>query len=92
VDDVSVCLGVQGGSGGRSIVKGRWYKVRIKVRGAKCWCYLDEKQLIHKVDKPFTKGRVGLATWDASARFREIVVTTPEGKILWAGTPEIPRE
>jgi hypothetical protein len=48
-----------------------------------------EEQL---VDKRSTKGRVGLATRDASARFREIAVTTPEGKILWEGPPEIPRE
>jgi hypothetical protein len=74
------------------IVKRRWYKVWIKVRGAECWCYLDEKQLIHKADTRFTKGRVGLATWDASARFRNIVVTTPEGKVLWQGPPDIPRE
>jgi hypothetical protein len=74
------------------IVKGHWYKVWIKVRGAECWCYLDEKQLFHDVDKRFTKGRVGLATWDASARFRRIVISTPDCKVLWEGPPEIPRE
>jgi len=56
------------------IVKGRWYKVWIKVRGAECWCYLDGKQLFHKVDTRFTKGRVGgcrfqserVPLWEAS--------------------------
>ena len=73
------------------ILKGHWYKVWIKVRGPECWCYLDGKQLIRNVDTRFTKGRVGLATWDASASFRDIVVTTPEGKVLWEGPPALPR-
>jgi serine/threonine protein kinase len=71
-------------------VKGRWYKIGIKVRGAECWCYLDGRELFHNVDKRFTKGRVGLATWDASARYRDIVISTPEGAVLWSGLPDLP--
>jgi hypothetical protein len=70
--------------------KGRWYKVWVKVRGAECWCYLDGQMLLHDVDKRFTKGRIGLATWDANARYRDIAITTPEGKVLWSGLPQLP--
>jgi len=71
-------------------VQGHWYKVWVKVRGPECWCYLDAQMLLHDVDKRFTKGRIGLATWDANARYRDIVVTTPEGEILWSGLPQLP--
>ncbi len=73
-----------------STVKGRWYKVWVKVRGAECRCYLDGQMLLHDVDKRFTKGRIGLATWDANARYRDIVITTPEGKVVWSGLPQLP--
>ena len=86
----------RGNEGGKSkptlAAKGRWYQVWVKVRGAECWCYLDGQELLHDVDKRFTKGRVGLATWDATARFRDIVVTTPDGEVLWKGVPDLPRD
>ena len=71
---------------------GRWYDVLVKVRDVEYWCYLDGQELFHKVDKRFTKGLMGLATWDANVRFRDISVTTPEGKALWKGLPDLPSE
>jgi len=71
-----------------SIVKGHWYKVLVKVRDAESWCYLDGQELFHDIDERYTKGRIGLATWDSNARFRDIAVTTPEGKPLWIGPPD----
>jgi formylglycine-generating enzyme required for sulfatase activity/serine/threonine protein kinase len=86
----------RGNEGGRSkpalAAQGRWYKVWVKVRGAECWCYVDGRELLHDVDKRFTSGRIGLATWDATARFRDVVVTTPEGDVLWKGLPDVPGE
>jgi eukaryotic-like serine/threonine-protein kinase len=83
----------QGKEGGKakpvSLVKGRWYHVLVKVRGAESWCFLDGQELFHDIDDRFTHGRVGLATWDASARFREIAITTPEGEVLWSGLPQL---
>ena len=95
LDGNRVDLGLlhRGNEGGKSsptpTVKGRWYKVWVKVRGAECWCYLDGDELLHDVDSRFTKGRVGLATWDAIARFRDVVITSPEGKVLWSGLPQL---
>ncbi len=67
--------------------KGRWYKVWVKVRGGECWCYLDGQESLHDVDERLTRGRIGLATWNASARFRDIAITTPEGRPLWISPP-----
>jgi formylglycine-generating enzyme required for sulfatase activity len=72
-----------------STMKGRWYDVLVKVRGAESWCFLDGQELFHEIDERFTHGRVGLATWHASARFREITITTPDGDVLWSGLPQL---
>ena len=67
-----------------------WYKIWIKVRGREIQVYLDDKETFHCVNAPFTKGRVGFATWETQARFSDISVTTPDGKEIWKGLPELP--
>ena len=82
--------GEEGGQPPREvkIVKGTWYDVLIKVRGPEWWGYLDGRELFHVKDKRFSQGRIGLATWAGDARYREIRVTTPEGKPIWEGPPK----
>jgi serine/threonine protein kinase len=70
---------------------GRWYDVLIKVCDSKYWCYINGDEVFHG-DSRFTKGRIGLAAWDAKARFRDIVITSPEGEELWKGPPELVRQ
>ena len=67
----------------------RWYDVRIEVRGPEVACYVDGKRFFRERDQRFTHGRVGLATYDAKARFRNIRVTTPDGATLWEGLPNV---
>jgi WD40 repeat protein/serine/threonine protein kinase len=93
VDLGFLCEGKEGGqSMPIATVKGRWYNVLVKVRSAEFWCYLDGQELFHDVDERFKQGRIGLATWDANARYRDIVITTPDGKVLWKGLPDLTRE
>lgn len=66
---------------------GRVYAVRVEVRGPDIRCFLDGEELFHKRDDVFTKGHIGLATFQAAARFREIRVTSTDGRILWNGPP-----
>jgi serine/threonine protein kinase len=85
----------EGKEGGKSkpisTLKNHWYTVLVKVRGAESWCYLDGQELLHDVDDRFTTGRIGLSTWDANARYRDILITAPEGKVLWKGLPNLPK-
>ncbi len=67
---------------------GREYDVRLKVRGPKVWIYLDGQELFDDVDVPLTAGRIALVTYTTAARFRDIAITTPEGKPLWNGPPD----
>jgi len=91
VDLGFLCEGKEGGqSKPIATAKGRWYNVLVKVRSAEFWCYLDGQELFHDVDERFAQGRIGLATWDANARYRDIVITTPDGKVLWEGPPDLP--
>ena len=73
------------------VVLNHWYDVRVKVRGPEVWCYLDSEQLFYRKNSPVTEGRVGIGAWWSQARFRDISVTTPDGKDLWKGLPHLPR-
>ncbi len=73
-----------------SLAKGRWYNVTVKVRGVEFWCYFEGQELFHDLDNRWERGRIGLATWDADARYRDIVISTPEGRVLWKGPPDLP--
>ncbi len=68
----------------------RWYDVRVGVRGPEFRCYLDGTLMFQGRYDQFSAGRVGLGTHDNTARFRDIEVTTPDGKILWRGLPTPP--
>ena len=68
----------------------RWYAVRLEVRGAEYRCFLDDALLFQGRFDPFTAGRVGFATWDNTAKFRDIEVTAPDGRVLWRGPPVPP--
>ncbi len=68
----------------------RWYNVRIEVRGPQFRCYVDDELIFEHTDARFTHGQVGLSTWDTGARFKDIVVTSADGKqVLLAGLPRI---
>ncbi len=68
----------------------RWYDVRVEVRGPEFRCYLDGLLMFQGRYDEFSAGRVGLGTHDNTARFRDIEVTTPDGKTLWRGLPTPP--
>ena len=69
----------------------KWYHVRIEVRGSKCRCLLDGQDLFGEMtDERRDLGRVGLSTTRCAARFRNLVVSTPDGKPLWQGVPTFP--
>jgi serine/threonine protein kinase len=68
-------------------VTGRWYGIRIEVRNARYTCYLDGREVFQGVDQNFTRGGVGLIAYGTVSRFKDIVITTPERRILWSGPP-----
>lgn len=72
-----------------SIESDIWYKVRVETRGEMFRCFVDGNKLFEYSNQRFAKGRVGLSTWHTSVCFRDIRVTTPDGKkVLWEGLPE----
>ena len=67
---------------------GKWYLLKIKVRKNKFECYLNNKLLFKESNFSFSRGRIALKTYKIQARFRRILVTSPDGKILLEGMPE----
>ena len=71
------------------VEQNKWYDVRIEVRGATATCIVDGKTFTNSDDR-LTTGRIALHTDNSAAAFRDIKVTTPDGKTLWGGLPKPP--
>jgi 3-keto-disaccharide hydrolase len=76
-----------------SIDPNRWYDVRIEVRGDESSCYLDGEALWKDSKMHFPSGRVGLGAYATAMRFKDIRVTSEDGKtVYWQGPPKLPSE
>ena len=69
---------------------GTWYSLRVRVRGKQCQCFRDGKLIFDREDDLGPRGAVGFRTEVTAVRFRNILVTDPDGKALFAGLPELP--
>jgi eukaryotic-like serine/threonine-protein kinase len=70
--------------------KGRWYKLRVSVRGGHCQCWLDDQLVFEHDDPKNPQGAVGLRADVTAVRFRDLRVTDPSGRVLFEGLPELP--
>ena len=72
---------------------GEWYTARVHIRGSHLICSIydshnsTETPVFDVFDDRHPSGRVGLRTFGASVRFKNIKVTAPDGQILWEGPP-----
>ena len=71
----------------------KWYTARVEVRAGHVRCFLrdgdGEVRLPDFDDDRHSNGRVGLRTWRSAYRFKNINVTAPDGRVLWAGLPAL---
>jgi len=72
-----------------SMAKDKKYHVLVKVRGDHFQCYLDNALIYDFHDKRRARGAVGFRCWGAAVRVDAIKVSSPDGKTLWEGPPEI---
>lgn len=68
----------------------KWHEIRLEVRGAKVRCFQDGVLQFERSEPNVTRGRVGLATWDAATRFRGLKLTQPSGEVLMDRMPAVP--
>ena len=72
-----------------------WYTARVRVRGNHFECSIydssnvTETRVFDILDHRHPRGRVGLGTFVSAYRFKNIKVTTPDGRVLWDGLPAI---
>jgi serine/threonine protein kinase len=68
---------------------GEWFTARVEVRGTQVKCFLNGRQVIvnNAIRQP--AGGVGLRTWQSAYVFRNIKVTSPDGKVLLEGLPDV---
>lgn len=73
-----------------SIETGRWYAVKVRCEGRRFRVWLDDAMVIDFTDdgRAHLAGRVGVGTWATTAEFRDLKVTSLDGKTLYEGVPE----
>lgn len=65
------------------IETGRWYDIRIVVQGDSIKCYLDGT-LIHDIkEATYPAGGIGLGAWSTAAEYKDVAVTTLDGRKLY---------
>jgi len=68
---------------------GRWFAVRLEVRGATVRAYLDGQLVTTYEANPYTSGRIGVQCQDSIVHCKDILVKSPDGVILWEGLPTV---
>lgn len=73
-----------------NIEQGRWYKIKVRLEGRHIQCWLDDRLAVDFTDDEgvHLSGAAGVGTWATQARYRNLKVTSLEGKVLFEGVPE----
>jgi hypothetical protein len=76
-----------------SIETGRWYNIRVRCEGLHIQVWLDDQRIIDFTDNAggHLGGAVGVGTWATKTRYRNLKITTLDGKPLFTGLPELPQ-
>ncbi|GAB7041675.1 hypothetical protein JCM9533A_55250 [Catenuloplanes niger JCM 9533] len=72
------------------VAAGSSYAVRLEVAGSTLRGYVDGALLASATDTRFTSGRVGVATFNASAEFDDVTVSTGAGPAPTSASPTTP--
>ena len=76
------------------IEQNKWYTLRVSVRGNHADCFIKQGEIETRVssftDDRHPVGHVVLRCIFSSWRFKNIKVTSPNGKTLWDGLPSLP--
>lgn len=68
----------------------KWYRIKVRCEGARFQIWLDEDRIIDFTDdqRAHLSGKVGIGTWATQAVFRNLKVTSLDGKLLYEGLPQ----
>jgi len=69
----------------------KWYSIKVRCQGRRFQVWLDEDLIIDYTDdrRAHLNGKVGIGTWSTQAEFRNLKVTSLDGRVLYKGLPEI---
>jgi len=72
-----------------SIEPNRWYKIRVRCQYTHIQAWLDDTLILDMYDdsKALLAGEVGIAAFNWKVRYRNLRVTSLDGKVLFEGLP-----
>ncbi len=74
------------------IENNKWYDIKIRCKGNNIKGWLNGELLLDFTDEenPFLSGMIGLGSWSTEVNYRNIVVSSLNGKTLFKGLPDLP--
>jgi len=68
---------------------GRWYRIRVRCAGAHIQAWVDDTPIADIADdnNALLSGEVGLGAWGPNVHYRNMKVTSLDGKVLFEGLP-----
>jgi len=65
------------------IETGKWYHVKIVVKGSSIKCYLNTKLIHEAANHALPAGGIGLGSWSTQVQYKNVKVTGADGKVLY---------
>ena len=76
----------------KKIETGKTYKIRLVVKGETAKLYMDDELYMEsESDNGVPHGCAGLATWDTSAEYSNVMVKALDGTVLYDGNKQAPK-
>jgi serine/threonine protein kinase len=66
-----------------------WHTLRVRVRGSDIQCFLDGELICQCTDELHRTGYVGLTTGNTATHFRNLKVTSADGRVLVGGVRDL---
>lgn len=73
----------------QEVVTDKWHKLKVVVAGNNVDGYVDGKPACAFNAPSLKTGGVAIGTWSTQAKFRNVKVTSKDGKVLWQGAPNL---
>ncbi|MBP7053512.1 MAG: DUF1080 domain-containing protein [Phycisphaerae bacterium] len=82
--------GIVGPQAQGRIVTDKWYTIKVRCEGPRFQIWLGDERIIDFTDdqRAHLWGSVGIGTWATQAAFRNLKVTSLDGKVLHEGLPQ----
>jgi alpha-N-arabinofuranosidase len=75
-----------------SVAENKWMPIKVKVTGNRIEVFMNGEAILNYSDsnQPLLAGGIGIGSWGTAVSYRNLKVTSGDGKILYQAMPSVP--